>query len=96
VHIRRDPTDGLELEVDHEPSPPHLTGETRRFDAPRTDRPIVCIVLASIPLRIAVRFMKRTLAPIGALSQAVTAAVVVALVVGSAIVFVAAAAFSIH
>jgi hypothetical protein len=77
---------------------PHLTSPAE-FDAIAaswTDQPIVYLVLAALSLLLALRLMKRALAPVGALVQAVAAAAVVAFAITLALVLVAAAAFSSH
>jgi len=66
------------------------------FDVSWADQPIVYLTLAAVALLIALRLMKRALAPIGALVQAVAAAAVVAFTIGLALVLVVAAAFSGH
>jgi hypothetical protein len=78
---------------------PHFPTSPANFDAipaSWTDQPIVYLVLAALSLLLALRFMKRALAPIGALVQAVAAAAMVAVSVGAALVLLAAAAFTTH
>jgi hypothetical protein len=78
---------------------PHLPTSPARLDvipASWTDHQLVVLVLAVFFLVIALRFMKRALAPIGALVQAVAAAGLVAVSVGAALVLLAAAAFTTH
>jgi hypothetical protein len=55
---------------------------------------LLYLTLAALLLVLALRFMRRALAPIGAVMQAVAAAAVVAFAVGLALVLVALAAFS--
>jgi hypothetical protein len=52
------------------------------------------LVIAGVCLVVALRFMKRSLAPIGMIVHAVAAAAVVALAIGAALVFLTAAALS--
>jgi hypothetical protein len=63
-------------------------------DVSWADQRIVYLVLAALALMIALRFMKRALAPIGTLVRAVAAAAVVAFTIALALVLVAAAAFT--
>jgi hypothetical protein len=58
--------------------------------------PLLYLVLAALFLLVALRFMKRALAPVGALVQAVAAAALVAVSIGAALVLVAVAAFTTH
>jgi hypothetical protein len=77
---------------------PHLTSPAE-FDTVHvswTDQPLVFLVLAAFFLLIALRFMKRALAPVGALVQAFAAATLVAVSIGAALVLLAAAAFGTH
>src|SRR5215213_3822339 len=78
---------------------PHFPTSPARFDAITaswTDQPLVFLVLAAFFLLIALRFMRRALAPVGALVQAVAAAALVAVSIGAALVLLAAAAFITH
>jgi hypothetical protein len=72
--------------------PPPASFDT--VDISWIDQPIVYLVLAALSLLVALRLMKRALAPIGALVQAVAAAAVVVVTIGLALVLVVAAAFS--
>jgi hypothetical protein len=77
---------------------PHLTSPAE-FDAIAaswTDQPIVYLVVAALSLLLALRLMKRALAPVGALVQAFAAATLVAVSIGAALVLLAAAAFGTH
>ena len=80
----------------------HLSTTTAGFDAAWADRPaildgkLLVLIAAAFFLLIALRFMKRALAPIGALVQAVAAAALVAVSIGAALVLLAAAAFTTH
>ena len=62
------------------------------FDVGWLDRPIVYLALAAISLVIALRFLRRAVAPIGALLQAATAAIVAVLTIGLALALIAVAA----
>jgi hypothetical protein len=57
---------------------------------------LLYLALAAVLLVIALRFVRRALAPIGALVQAVAAAAVVAFATGLALILVVAAALSGH
>jgi hypothetical protein len=58
------------------------------------DQSLLYLVLAALFLVIALRFMRRALAPIGTFVQAVAAAAVVAFAIGMALVLLAAAALN--
>ncbi|HET6534404.1 MAG TPA: hypothetical protein VFH03_27800 [Actinoplanes sp.] len=64
------------------------------FVVPRTDQPLLYLVLAGLFLLIALRFMKPAFAPVGVLARAVAAAAVVAVSIGLALILVTGAAFS--
>ena len=78
---------------------PHLPTSSANFDAFDASwmhQPIAYLVLAAICLIIALRFIKRAIAPVGALLHAVAAAAVVALATALALALVAVAALSIR
>jgi hypothetical protein len=57
-------------------------------------RPLLYLVVAGVCLVLALRLMKRALAPIGLLVRPVAAAVLAALAIGTALAFLTAAAVS--
>jgi hypothetical protein len=63
------------------------------LNAPLLHQPILYLTLAGLCLVIVLRFLKRALAPIGALVQAVAAAAVVAFAAVVAVAMVIVAAF---
>ena len=82
------------------PRLPTSPASTHAFDVSLPSSPALpdlgplYLVLAAFLLLIALRFMKRALAPIGALVQAVAAAALVVFTIGAALVFLVAAAIS--
>jgi hypothetical protein len=67
------------------------------FHASWMNQPIIYLTVAAVSLVIALRFLKRALAPIGALIQAVAAAAVVAFTAVLALAMLIFAAFaSLH
>jgi hypothetical protein len=72
------------------PTPPAL------FDAPWLHQPFVHLALASLCLLIALRYLRRAIAPVGVLVRAAAAAAVAAFATGLALALVAAVALGVH
>jgi hypothetical protein len=60
------------------------------------DRALVYLVIAGVCLLVALRFLRRVLAPIGLLVHAIAAVAIVTLAVSAALLFLAASALSGH